>query len=68
MEPVKRNSKLKHEEMAELSKQHGMEMFQQQDETHLKAMQQMQGLMKNQEEMNNWFEARRQEFENLSES
>ena len=30
------------EEMAELSKNHGMEMYQQQDEAHLTAMQAMQ--------------------------
>ena len=56
------------EEMAELSKQHGTEMFQQQDEEHLIAMQEMQGLMKNPEEMNKWFESKRQEFENLPEN
>jgi hypothetical protein len=53
------------EEMADQSKQHGMEMFQKQDEAHLKAMQDMQGLMKNPEEMNKWFESKRQEFEDL---
>lgn len=56
------------EEIAELSKQHGMEMFQQQDEAHLKAMQAMQGLMQNPEEMSKWFESKRQEFESLSEN
>ena len=30
------------EEMADLSKQHGMEMFQEQDAAHLNAMQEMQ--------------------------
>ena len=33
------------EEMANLSKQHGMEMHQKQDPKHLKAMQEMQRLM-----------------------
>ncbi len=33
------------EEIAELSKQHGMEMFQKNDESHLKAMNEMQELM-----------------------
>lgn len=55
------------EEMAELSKQHGMEMFQQQDAPHLEAMQKMQALMKNPEAMNNWFESKRKEFEDLPE-
>ena len=33
------------EEMAELSKKHGMEMYQKGDEEHLEAMHQMQNLM-----------------------
>ena len=41
------------EEMAELSKQHGMEMYQRQDPAHLEAMQKMQELMGKPEEMNN---------------
>ncbi len=56
------------EEMAQLSKQHGMEMYQQQDAAHLQAMQKMQELMQDPEAMNRWFEARRQEFEDLPES
>ncbi len=55
------------EEMAELSKQHGMEMFQQQDAEHLAAMQKIQALMQQPEAMNEWFEARRAEFEALPE-
>ncbi len=53
------------EEMAELSKQHGMEMFQQQDDAHLDAMHKMQELMQIPEEMNRWFESKRKEFEAL---
>jgi len=34
------------EEMAEMSKQHGIEMFQKQEEAHLSAMSKMQELMK----------------------
>ncbi len=56
------------EEMAELSKQHGMEMFKQQDAGHLAAMQKMQELMQNPEEMNKWFNARQQEFEALADN
>ena len=56
------------EEMAELSKQHGMEMYQKQDPAHLEAMQKMQALMKNPEEMNKWFESKREMFESLPES
>ena len=55
------------EEMAELSKQHGMDMYQQQDAAHLEAMQTMQELMKNPEEMTRWFESKRKEFEALPE-
>ena len=53
--------------MADLSKQHGMEMFQEQDAAHLNAMQEMQELMKNPDEMNKWFESKREEFEALPE-
>lgn len=55
------------EEIAELSKQHGMEMFQKQDAAHLEAMQNMQELMQNPDEMNKWFESKRQEFNELPE-
>lgn len=55
------------EEMAELSKQHGMEMFQQKDAAHLQAMQDMQKLMQNPDQMQQWFESKRQEFEQLPE-
>jgi len=53
------------EEMAELSKQHGMEMYQKQDPEHLEAMQKIQALMQNPDEMNKWFESKRQEFNDL---
>ncbi len=55
------------EEMAELSRQHAMEMIQKQDAAHLDAMQKMQELMKNPEEMNRWFESKRKKFESLPE-
>lgn len=55
------------EEMAELSKQHGMEMFQQQDAGHLQAMADMQELMQKPEAMQEWFEAKMKEFEALPE-
>jgi predicted small metal-binding protein len=56
------------EEMAELSKQHGMKMHQEQDAAHLEAMQAMGKLMQSPEDMKNWFESKRQEFESLPES
>lgn len=55
------------EEIAEMSKQHGMEMFQQKDEAHLKAMSEMQALMQDPRAMETWFEGKKQEFESLPE-
>ncbi|MGB0868259.1 MAG: DUF1059 domain-containing protein [Flavobacteriales bacterium] len=51
------------EEMAELSKNHGMEMFQQKDQDHLAAMQKMQELMQDPKAMQKWFDDKRAEFE-----
>lgn len=56
------------EEMAEKSKQHGMEMFQKQDQAHLEAMQKMQGLMKDPNAMQKWFSEKKEEFESLPEN
>jgi len=53
------------DEMAELSKQHGIEMFKKKDEAHLKAMQEMQQLMQKPQAMEEWFESKRKEFETL---
>ena len=55
------------EEMAQLSKEHGMQMFQQQDEDHFKIIQEMTVLMQDPEAMQKWFENKRQEFESLPE-
>ena len=55
------------DEMAELSKQHGMEMFKQNDEAHLSAMKAMQDLMQNAEKMREWFDRKKAEFEALPE-
>ena len=56
------------EEMAELSKNHGMEMFQKGDQLHLEAMNKMQELMQSPDAMNEWFKNKRKEFEALPES
>jgi len=56
------------QEIAEMSKQHGMEMFKKKDEAHLKAMNAMQELMQKPEAMAAWFETKRKEFEALPES
>ena len=55
------------EEIAEMSKQHGLEMFQKKDEPHLKAMNEMQELMKNPVAMKEWFENKKKEFNALPE-
>ena len=54
------------EEIAELSKQHGMDMFQKQESAHLQAMQKMQNLMKDPDAMNKWVESKTREFDVLS--
>jgi predicted component of type VI protein secretion system len=53
------------EEIAELSKKHGMQMYQQQDESHMEAMSEMQGLMQTPDAMTKWFENKRKEFDTL---
>ncbi len=55
------------EEMAELSKTHGKEMFQKGDKAHLEAMNKMKTMMEHPQSMQEWFENKRQEFENLPE-
>jgi hypothetical protein len=56
------------EEMAELSKKHGMEMFQKGDKDHLAAMNEMKQLMQTPDSMNNWFENKRKEFDAMPET
>lgn len=56
------------DEIAEMSQQHGMEMFQKKDEAHLAAMGEMQQLMQKPEAMAEWFDGKRSEFEALPES
>jgi predicted small metal-binding protein len=53
------------EEIAELSKAHAMEMMQKADAPHLEAMNKMRSLMETPNAMNDWFEAKRNEFNNL---
>ncbi|GAB5409432.1 MAG: hypothetical protein BalsKO_17970 [Balneolaceae bacterium] len=54
------------DEIAKLSHQHGTEMFQQKDEAHLKAMQEMRALMQEPDAMQQWMDSKRKEFEALS--
>lgn len=54
------------EEMAELSKKHGTEMFEKGDEVHLKAMNEMKSLMNEPEAMSVWFKEKKELFDSLS--
>lgn len=53
------------DEIAAMSKQHGIEMFQENDTAHLEAMEKMKQLMENPAAMREWFENKKQEFELL---
>ena len=55
------------DEIAGMSKQHAMEMFQKKDAAHLKAMNEMQELMKKPKAMEEWFESKKKEFGALPE-
>jgi hypothetical protein len=50
-------------EIAEMSKQHGMEMFQAKDDAHIRAMNEMKQLMQTPGAMADWFENKKMEFE-----
>ena len=53
------------EAMGELSKQHAMKMFEQGDEAHLKAAEEMKALMTKPGAMEEWMENKRSEFDSL---
>lgn len=53
------------EEMAQLSKNHGMEMFQQNDEAHLEAMNKMRKIGAEPGAFETWMAARKAEFDAL---
>lgn len=55
------------DEIAEMSKQHGMAMFQQQDQAHLKAITDVQLMMQKPGAMQDWFASKRREFDDLPE-
>ena len=55
------------EEIADMSRKHGMEMFQQGDEPHIAAMNKMKELMSKEGAMERWMEDRRREFDALAE-
>ena len=51
------------DEMAQLSQQHGKEMFQLGDQLHIEAMNKMRELMKSPAEMKKWFDDRKRQFD-----
>lgn len=53
------------EEIAQQSKQHGIEMFQKGDKEHLDAMNEMQKLMQSPGDMKDWMDNKRKEFDSL---
>ena len=55
------------EEMATLSRNHGMEMFQKGDEAHISVMSKMRELGSDPEAMKQWMDGKRREFEALPE-
>jgi hypothetical protein len=55
------------EEMAQLSKKHGTEMFEKGEEAHLKAMEKMKELMKDPKAMQEWMGGKNKEFDSLPE-
>ena len=55
------------EEIAELSKLHGMQMFQKQDPEHMEAMQRVMVIMQQPNAMQAWFDEKKVEFNALAE-
>jgi hypothetical protein len=55
------------EEMAKLSKQHGMEMFQKGDKEHIKVMNEMKKHMNEPDAMKKYTESKKKIFDSLSE-
>jgi len=55
------------DEIAEMSKKHGTEMYQKGEEEHIKAMKKMMGLMEDPSAMNKWMENKKNEFDTLPE-
>lgn len=55
------------DKITELSKNHGMDMYQKQDAEHLEAMGKMNELMKQPQALQAWFETKKKEFNALAE-
>ena len=54
------------DEMAEQSRAHGMQMFQEGDAVHMKVIQEMMELMNKPDEMQKWIEDKKAEFAALA--
>ena len=54
------------DEMAEQSRAHGMQMFQEQDAAHMQMINEMMELMQKPEEMAKWINAKKEEFNQLA--
>lgn len=55
------------DEMAELSRAHGMAMYQSGDKAHIEIIQEMMELMNKPEEMKTWIDAKKAVFADLAE-
>jgi hypothetical protein len=55
------------DEMAILSKEHGMAMFQVQDQAHLKVMGEVMTLMQEPQEFSDWMNSKRKLFDSIAE-
>ena len=53
------------DEIAKMSHDHGKEMFQQNDESHLNAMREMRSKMNEPDSFQKWMDSKRKEFEAL---
>ena len=56
------------DQMAEISKKHGMEMLEKGDQAHIDAMEKMKELMGDPEAMKEWFEKVQKKFDSLSDN
>ncbi len=56
------------DELAQLSQQHGTEMFQKGDQDHMKVMEEMKEKMNDPKAMQAWMDKKQQEFEALPEN
>lgn len=55
------------DEIAEMSKNHGMEMYQKHDKDHIEAMKKMKDGMNNPDTMKKWIKSRQKEFDAVPE-